>query len=356
MNHKPLLERTRGDNVESIHYGSIAIVTSSGKLIASVGDPHTIAFLRSSAKPFQVLPFVESGGLEYYRLTYQELSISCASHEGSEVHVSTVKNFLGKIHLDESFLQCGTHLPDDPQAFKSIIAKDLPLGPAFNNCSGKHTAMLAYAKMKGYPLENYLDSDHPLQKEILASIVDLCMIPREDIIHGLDGCSAPTFAMPLYNAAYGMARFCDQQSMRASRMEACRKIIDAMTMHPQMISGNGEFDCEFIKAGNGMMITKRGAEGFQIVGIKPGVLRPHAPGLGIAIKVSDGDASSIGVDLTHRSRVRPAVVLEILKQLGILSSKQGQVLGPFGPVNSLKNHRGQIIGQSRAIFLMNYTH
>lgn len=350
MESQPILETTRGDIVESIHYGSIAIVNSCGEMIASIGDPYTVAFLRSSAKPFQALPFVERGGVEHFNFTLRELSVSCASHEGSELHVRTVKEMQRKIGIEESHLQCGAHMPGDVSTLKPMIVNDLRPTPNHNNCSGKHTAMLAHAKMRGLPLENYLDINHPIQQDILASLSDMCLIPSEQIHLGIDGCSAPNFAVPLYNAALGMARICDPHELSESRANACRKIITAMTTHPEMVSGYGEFDEQLMRTGEGKFITKRGAEGYQILGLLPGVLGRDSPGIGVAFKVSDGDPTRMADDLTSSARVRPAVAIELLRQLGALSSKQEQALGPFGPVKSIKNHRGIITGQSRPAF------
>jgi L-asparaginase II len=206
MTVQPLFEVTRGNIVESVHYGSIAVVDSSGKLLSSYGDPQEVAFLRSSAKPFQVLPFVEGGGVEYFGFTPRELSISCASHEGSDLHVRTVKGIQEKIGVDEQALQCGVHMPGDVDAFKALIVNNRQPTLNQNNCSGKHTAMLAYAKMRGLPLENYLEVNHPIQQEILAVFAEMSGLSPRDIQLGTDGCSAPNFAIPLYNAAFGMAR------------------------------------------------------------------------------------------------------------------------------------------------------
>jgi L-asparaginase II len=350
MTAQLLFEVTRGNIVESAHYGSIAIVDASGKLISSYGDPKAVAFLRSSAKPFQVLPFVEHGGVEYFQFTPRELSISCASHEGSDLHVQTVQGIQERIGVDESQLQCGVHMPGDVAAFKLLITNNKQPTPNQNNCSGKHTAMLAYAKMRGLPLENYLDIDHPVQQEILATFAEMCQLSVSEIELGTDGCSAPNFAVPLYNAALGMARLCDPRNLSDARASACRKITSAMTTHPEMISAYGEFDEQLMRVGAGKIVCKRGAEGYQIVGLLPDVLSPGSAGVGIALKVSDGDAARMSIDLVHSARVRPAVILEILRQLGALSLEQQQVLASFGPVKSVRNHRGLVTGQSRPAF------
>jgi len=336
--------------MESVHYGSIAVVDSNGKLIKPYGDPQAVAFLRSSAKPFQVLPFVERGGVEYFGLTSRELAIACASHEGSDLHVQTVEEIQKKTGVEENHLKCGVHLPGDVEAFKKIILNNEQPTPNRNNCSGKHSAMLAHARMRGLPLENYLNLDHPIQLNILASFAEMCMLPLKEIQLGIDGCSAPNFAVPLYNAALAMARLCDPRELSDERASACRKITSAMTTYPEMISGYGEFDEQLMRAGKGKIVCKRGAEGYQLVGLLPGVLSLDSPGIGIALKVSDGDASRMSIDLVQSPRVRPAVTLEILRQLGAFSSKQEQALASFGPVKPVKNHRGIVTGQARPVF------
>jgi L-asparaginase II len=245
-------------------------------------------------------------------------------------------------------------MPGDVDAFKSLIVNNRQPTPNQNNCSGKHTAMLAYAKMRDLPLENYLDTNHPIQHDILATFAEMCGLSVQEIQLGTDGCSAPNFAIPLYNAALGMARLCDPHGLSHQRTSACRKITSAMTTHPEMVSAYGEFDEQMMRAGEGKIVCKRGAEGYQIIGLLPGVLRPGAPGVGIALKVSDGDPSRTALDLTHSPRVRPAVVVEILRQLGVLSSEQEQALAPFGPVRPIKNHRGIITGQSHPVFKLSY--
>ena len=350
MTALPLFEVTRGDIVESVHYGSIAVVDSNGKLISSYGDPKMVAFLRSSAKPFQAIPFVEHGGVENFGLTARELSILCASHEGSDLHVQTVAGIQKKVGIEESNLQCGIHMPSDVDAFKSVILNGKEPTPNRNNCSGKHSGMLAYARMCGLALENYLDLEHPVQQDILAAFAEMCLLPVKEIGLGTDGCSAPNFAIPLYNAALAFARLCDPRNLLEARALACRKITSAMTTCPEMVSGYGEFDEQLMRAGQGRIVCKRGAEGYQILGLLPGVLGSNSPGVGIALKVSDGDASRMSLDLTHNNRVRPALTLEILHQLGALSSRQEQALASFGPERPVKNHRGIVTGRSRPVF------
>jgi L-asparaginase II len=346
----PLLELTRGRVVEAVHFGSIAVVDVNGKTIASYGDSRLVAFLRSSAKPFQALPFVERGGVEHFSYTPKELSLSCASHESAQIHLDAVKRLQEKIGIQESQLQCGAHMPGDVEIFKSLIRRGKEPTANNNNCSGKHTTMLAHAKMRGLSLENYLDINHPIQQDILTTFAEMCQFEREKIELGVDGCSAPNFALPLYNAALGLARLCDPHDLSEARASACRKITSAMMTHPEMVSRNGEFDCELMKVGNGKIVCKRGAEGFQAIGLLPGALGPDSRGVGIAFKVTDGDASRMSDDLEWSSRVRPAVATEILRQLGALNEKQLEALSAFGPNKILKNHRSLVTGESQPVF------
>jgi L-asparaginase II len=351
-NSLPLLELTRGRITESIHYGSIAVVDADGSLLASHGDPQTVAFLRSSAKPFQVLPFVERGGPEFYGYTPRELALSCASHESAAIHLDAVAALQKKIGIEEHHLQCGGHLPGDTEMFRKFVVSGGTPTANYNNCSGKHTSMLAHAKMRNLPLENYLDITHPIQQDILTTFSEMCGIERDKVELGVDGCSAPNFAVPLYNAALGMARLCDPRGLSEARAAACRQITSAMTAHSEMVSGFGEFDCELMKIGAGRIVAKRGAEGFQVIGILPS--SPDARGVGIAIKVEDGDAARMSNELVFSPRVRPAVVIEILRQLDALTPQQIQALSAFGPAKTLKNHRDIVTGQSRPAFTLQH--
>jgi L-asparaginase II len=259
-----------------------------------------------------------------------------------------------KVGIQEKDLQCGAHLPGDAAMLKSVIANGIKPTPNFNNCSGKHTAMLAHAKMRGLPLENYLDVNYPVQKDILSTFAEMCRIDRKSIDLGIDGCSAPNFAIPLYNSALGFARLCDPHECSRLRSSSCRKITSAMTAHPEMISGHGEFDCELMKAGQGQIITKRGAEGFQGIGLLPGAVHADSSGIGITFKVTDGDASRMNDQLVSAARVRPAVTVEILRQLGALNDEQLKELSSFGPTRQIKNHRGLVTGESHPVFKLNF--
>lgn len=346
----PLFELTRGKIVESTHFGAVAVVDARGSLLYSLGDPNTVAFLRSSAKPFQALPFFENGIHEALGLTLKEQALVCASHEGSDEHVRIAASIQAKAGLRESDLQCGVHMPGDAKAYKDLIGRGEAPSANRNNCSGKHSAMLAHAKKLGLPLDTYLHVDHPVQQQILTTLAEMSGYPREKVEIGIDGCSAPNFAVPLRSAALAFARLCDPRDLPEARQGAAHSITAAMTGEPEMISGEGEFDCRLMLAGKGRIVCKRGAEGYQAVGIMPGVLSKDSPGIGITFKVSDGDLLFRTINIEPHNRVRPAVALEILRQIGALTESELRSLGEFGPELPVLNHRGTVVGTSRPIF------
>jgi L-asparaginase II len=353
---RPLFELTRGHVVESIHFGAIAVVDSHGLLRYSYGDPQTVAFLRSSAKPFQALPFVEHGGMDMFDLTQKELALICASHEGSDEHVRVAAGIQAKAGIHESDLQCGVHMPGDTQAYKALIASGKKPTTNRNNCSGKHSGMLAHAKMRGLPLDTYLDNRHPIQEDILTGFAAMCNYPKEKVEIGIDGCSAPNFAVPLYNSALAFAHLCDPQDGSEERAKASRAITSAMTSYPEMVSGPGEFDCRLMQVGKGRIVCKRGAEGFQAIGLAAGLLGGNSPGIGITFKVSDGDLLFRTINIEPLNRVRPAVTLEILRQIGALTAEEMRQLGEFGPSLPIQNHRGIATGESRPVFKLEQAH
>lgn len=339
--YQPVFEVTRGQIVESIHFGAAAVVNSHGHLLASLGDPQLVTFLRSSAKPFQALPFIERGGHTHFGLTPREIAIMCSSHSGTDEQVEVIKGMQAKIGVKVDDLMCGFHYPFHEASADAMIARgELPT-PYRHNCSGKHTGMLAYAKLRGAPLENYVDFHHPVQESILQTFAEMCDLPVDKVELGIDGCSAPNFAVPLFNAAYGLARLCDPFELSPERAAACRTISSAMMANPDMVGGPGRFDTALMQAGKGLILVKGGAEGYQSVGLLPGALGPDSPGIGIAIKISDGDPSD---------RARNGVALAILEWLGALDSDQLTQMAAFGPQTQLQNFRKLNVGLSRTTF------
>jgi len=342
-NYLPIWETTRGRSVESVHFGAIAIVAANGKLLASYGDPHLVTFLRSSAKPLQALPFIELGGDQTYHLTSKEIAILCASHVGTEDHVAVVRGIQEKVGIRESDLLCGIQPPLDTATAERLKARGEAFTPNHHNCSGKHSGMLAQARLRGLPIADYINPQHPVQQTILEYVSAMCALPAEQIEIGIDGCSAPTFALPLYHAALGFARLCDPRGMAVERMAACQRIVQSMLAYPEMVSGEGHFDTRLMQVGAGRILAKGGAEGYQAIGLMPGVLTPDSPGVGIAFKISDGDAAG---------RVRPAVGIEILRQVGVLNEKELEALAAFGPRKEVQNWRKLTVGESHPVFVL----
>lgn len=342
----PLFELTRGKTIESVHFGAIAVVDACGHTIASYGDPQAVTFLRSTAKPFQALPFIENGGQAHYNLSPREIALICASHSGTDEHVAVARSIQAKTGVAEADLQCGVHPLSHEPTIEGMRLRGERLTPNRHNCSGKHTGMLAYARMKGLPKESYTDPSHPIQQEILSVFAAMCSLPPEQVEVGIDGCSAPNFAVPLYNAALGLARLCDPKAGNVeppARRAACKVILDAMTGHPDMVGGPDSFDTHLMGAAGGRILAKSGAEGFYGMGLRPGALGPGSPGAGVAFKVSDGDA---------KNRIRPAVALEILRQLGALEPSELEKLAVYGPVSTVHNWRKLEVGQARPCFVL----
>jgi L-asparaginase II len=337
----PIFELSRGDAIESVHYGSFAIVNSLGDLVESYGDPYSIVFLRSSAKPFQMIPLIENDGYQRWDFSQREIAIMCASHTGTDDHFNVLSRIQSKINVTQDDLLCGIHPPiDDPTRQAMLVRGEHPT-PNRHNCSGKHTGMLAQAIDINGSIDNYIDFNHPIQKRILQCFSEMCDIGVEEIIVGVDGCSAPVFAIPLWNAALAYARLCDPLNLPPQRASACRTITGAMVSHPDMISGTGTFDTRLMEISRGKIVSKGGAEGIQQVGIMPDVIKPGSPGVGIILKISDGDG---------KGRARPAVTLEILRRLGALTSNELDALSNLGPIFPVKNWRDFTVGEAHPIF------
>ncbi len=336
----PVFDATRGDIVESVHYGAAAVVNAEGRLVAHIGDPDMVTYLRSSAKPFQSIPFLEEGGADRFHLNTEEVAILCASHSGTDEHVRVARGFLEKIGVNESLLQCGTHPPTDKTTRNRIIQAGEKLLPIRHNCSGKHTGMLAYAQMHGYELDNYFEIQHPVQQKILSVLCEITDTPVGQVSVGIDGCSVPTFAIPLRNAALGYAHLADPHDMYPSRVTACKMIISCMTENPWIIAGPGKFDTRLMEVAGKKVMTKTGAEGYQALSILPDAIKPGSPAMGVALKVSDGDLDG---------RVRPIVIIEILNQLGVLNQDELNALNLFFS-RLISNNRHLLVGEYRTNF------
>jgi L-asparaginase II len=344
--YQPLVYATRGDIVESIHWGVIAVVDKNGKLFASFGDPELVTYLRSSSKPIQALPLIELGGAEQYHLSDREIALMCASHRGLDMHVEVLQGLQSKIGIQESDLRCGTHPVSDKATAEAMLLRGEQPGQNRHNCSGKHTGFLAQAILRGKSIDNYISIDHPVQQLVLKTFSEMAHVPEENIHLGIDGCSVPVFGVPLRNAGWAFASLCDPDELAPTRAAACKKITSAMTSAPEMVSAPGQFDSELMRIGRGKIITKGGAEGYQAIGLLPGAIEENSPALGIVFKISDGDSIN---------RARPVVAIEILRQLGALDDEQIAALAPFDQ-RPIQNWRKLEVGQLKPVFQLNFNH
>jgi L-asparaginase II len=321
--HIPLAVTTRGGIPELVHIGSVAIVDADGALIAGLGDPASLNFTRSSLKPLQALPFVADGGMERFGFTSHELALMCASHNGEAMHVETVRRILDRSGMAESDLKCGCH----PPSFFRHNAVAEPPGAHWNqlhhNCSGKHSGFLSWCRLRGLPAHTYLDPESPLQRRIRAVVRGYAGGNEPPM--GIDGCSAPNFALPLAGLAQA---FCHLATGRTPEMAA---IAYAMTRHPDLVSGTARSDLALMQAGGGDWVTKTGADGVHAIGIR-------SRGIGIAVRVADGNVRAV-----------MTVVIEALQQLGLLSDTRGTPLAKFTRP-PLANYRGTVVGTTEPLF------
>jgi L-asparaginase II len=337
-----LVEVWRGPIVESVHRGHLAAVVGSGETIAELGSSELITYFRSSSKAFQAMPVVASGAADRFGFTDKEVAIACGSHSGEPMHVETAKAMLDKIGLDERALKCGVHEPFSVEVTRELIRKGQEPSPLQNNCSGKHAAMLALAKHLGAPTESYDELSNPVQQEVARVVSQFSDVPIDDLKIGIDGCAVPVFGIPVRAMAHSYARLVSPDDrFDAKTRDACRRIVNAMIQFPEMIGGSKDrLDTELIKAGQGRLISKIGAEGVYTVGVLPCADWPQ--GLGLAIKIEDGDDR----------RARPPAVIEALKQLNVLSDKELAALSAYAPT-PITNHRRERVGEARAAFTLN---
>jgi len=328
-----LAEVVRGETVESVHRGHICIVDGGGKQIASVGDTELVTFLRSSAKPFQAMPFILCGAADEFGFTEDEIAIACGSHSGERMHTSIVANMLERLQLSESDLRCGTHTPfNNKEAERLSRAGETPT-QLHNNCSGKHAAMLATAKHMGADTTNYESTSNPIQKAITKAVSNFAEIPVADVKIGVDGCGVPSFAMPVAAMARSFANLVMPDKFEDDIKNAAVRIVEAMIKYPKLIGGTERLDTMLMEAASGKIISKVGADGVWLCGVLPSEKYPA--GLGVALKIENGDDK----------RARPVVAVEILRQLGILSAGDLPDLSPM----PLKSRRGDIVGKIEAV-------
>jgi L-asparaginase II len=308
-----------------------------------VGETGRPVFLRSSAKPFQLAPFVASGRFDSYGFgnPTEALAIMAASHSGEDRHVRTVQALLRQGGISRDLLQCGIHPPYDAETAQRLLRDGEPLTSLRHNCSGKHAGMLLHAKAAGWALETYWAPDHPVQQLALETVATLSDVPARRIVTGTDGCGVVTFAIPLPALATAFARLADPSGVADPALrEALTRIRDAMIAHPELVAGERRrLDTTLMRVGGGRLVSKGGAEGVGAVGVLAGDGR-HGGAIGLALKVEDGDGARRAVS---------TATCAALAQLGVLDPAAIQAMGELA-APAVRDPRGEASGEVRAAF------
>ncbi len=326
-----LLHVTRGNCVENIHRGDIAVVDHQGHLAAWLGDPQKRTFMRSCAKPIQALAVIETGAAEAYGITDRELAVMCASHYAEPFHVEAVRSVLEKLGLSEEHLLCGASYSLNEEVLQRMCLAGEPKRRIYNNCSGKHAGMLAVVRRMGLSLDAYDQAEHPLQQLTLKTLSEVCEVPAGEIGLGIDGCGVPVVALPLYNMALSFAKLAHSSVFPPLRQRAADAVTAAMRMHPEMVAGTGGFCTELMRLSHGKLFAKLGADAVYCIGV------PER-GIGIAVKVEDGNM-----------KVLSSAVMETLKQLEVLGPQELEALKHFHFKENI-NSLGQQVGMVQPVF------
>ncbi|MDR5812742.1 asparaginase [Caballeronia sp. LZ033] len=313
----------RGEIVENTHAAHVAVVDTHGRLVHSFGDPQRITLPRSAAKPAQALAVIETGALERFGFTEEDLALMCASHSSEPRHIERVRAMLAKAQSSESDLRCGGHPPISDAVQRDWIKRGFTPTAVCSNCSGKHAGMLAGARALGLALADYHLPGHPLQAHVRRTMARAAGLPDDAVQWAIDGCNLPTPAFPLAHLARLFMTIAD-----APQDTPLARIHRAMTAHPELVAGEGRFCTLLMQAFDGTLVGKTGADACYAIGVR----REHGT-LGIAIKVEDGNTAVLN-----------AVVVHVLEQLGIGTQQQRDALAAFRqPV--VRNTMGVPTGQ-----------
>jgi L-asparaginase II len=320
-----LVEITRGELVESIHRGSIAIADADGRIAFALGDIETPVYPRSSLKPIQALPLLESGAAEAFGLSDEEVALACASHSGEPMHTTRVTAWLERIGCTADDLACGAHPVRYEPVWEAMVKRGEAPTRVHNNCSGKHTGFLTVARHWDIATAGYEKHDHPVQRAVAKALGELSGIAGE-LPWGVDGCAAPNFALSLAGFARALAKLAAPHALPAPRANAAKRIVRAMTTHPELVSGTGRACAILMGAGKGRVAVKTGAEGFFAAMI------PEL-GFGIALKIDDG-----------AGRASETTMAAILDKFGLLGDDKRALEMVRAPVI---NTRNAIVGERR---------
>jgi len=320
----PMAEIWRGSLLESLHLGHAVVCDDTGQIVQSWGDPEAVIYPRSSCKMIQALPLITSGAADKYGLTNEHLALACASHNGAAIHTDRVRAWLDQLGLDDSAFRCGPQRPNDPPAFESMIRAGETPCQYHNNCSGKHSGFLTLAQHMGAGPE-YVEVDHPVQQACLAAFEDTTGLTSPG--YGIDGCSAPNYATTVHGLARAMAWFATADDRSDRQSTAASRLISAMMQHPDLVAGEGRSCTALMRAMNGRVAVKTGAEAVFVAII------PEKK-MGVALKISDG-----------ATRASECAITAILTSLGVLEPGH-PVVGHY--MNApLLNRRGIAAAQIR---------
>lgn len=283
MSNPVLVEVLRGPLVESAHRGAVAVYDGDGRLVWSIGDTDRPVFPRSAVKAIQALPLIETGAADAYGFGSRELALACASHSGEAQHVELARSMLAKAGLDETALECGAHWPSSHAATIALARAGGAPGALHNNCSGKHSGFLCACCHAGIPHHGYVGASHGVQQLVRDALEAVTGAPHRQENLGIDGCSIPTYAVPLESLARGFAKMAAGTGLGAERAKAAARLLGACMAEPFLVSGTGKADMALMQAAPGRIFAKTGAEGVYCAAL------PEL-GLGIALKCDDGAA------------------------------------------------------------------
>jgi L-asparaginase II len=307
-----LVEVKRGGIVESFHRGVICVVDEKGEIVYSKGDHQQVCFPRSALKYVQHIPLISSGIFEHFGFTNSDLALMCGSHNGEDFHVLGVQNLLKRLKFDDDILLCGPQNPSRKSDWISLIKKDLNPTCLHNNCSGKHAGFLAYNAYHGTDARAYLSSHSPLQKQIKQTVAKFAEIQESELVEGIDGCSAPTFAMPVYNQALIYKNLIAPGSQfNTEEKKAAQKVVDAVTAFPEMVAGTKRYCTDIMKITQGRIVGKTGADGVYCLAI------PEKK-WGISIKVDDGKMGP-----------QYQIAQALLSHFNLLTEEETALLNPY---------------------------
>lgn len=324
----PVLVRAwRGDGIESVHRGAWCLVNTAGDVVEGAGDVQHPVYARSSVKCLQVLPLLETGAAERFGVTDRELCLAVSSHNAEPEHVALARGLLARLGLGEDALGCGPQAPGDPAARQALAETGHAPGRIHNNCSGKHAGFLALARHLDQEPAGYLDPGGASQRLVRAAVAHMTGVDPEDLGLAVDGCSAPTFRLPLRRLAQGFARITNPDGLAPERRAAAHRILGAVAAHPVLLAGRHKRLCTaLVQASRAALFPKIGAEAVYAVGV---------PGrdLALAVKVDDG-----GLRGVH------AVVVELLTRLGLLDGGAARALEGYRSA-TLRNWAGLDVGR-----------